>query len=122
MIEENSPLYEMLNQKKEVNLTLVETNHKHKSAKKLYRIESSNGYLGISFNITRYRYATSKTSKLREYLNLHIGIPDGRGTYETYAEKEIEVDPFYFNRLIHSPRALSPRKELVDIADRILVL
>lgn len=122
MVEENSPLYEMLKDKKDISLELITPSLEYKSARKLYRIESKEGYLGISFNITRYRYATSTNSRLKEYLKLHIGIPDGKGTYNTYAEKEIEVDPFFFNKLIHSRNARAPRKELVDIADRILVL
>ena len=122
MVEENSPLYEMLKDKKDITLEPMKPTFEYKSAKTLYRIESKEGYLGISFNITRYRFATNKTSELREYLKLHIGMPDGKGTYNTYAEKEIEVDPFFFNRLIHSRNTRSPRSGLADIADRILTL
>lgn len=121
VIEENSPLYDMIRDKKEVSLILLPPDPKYKKSDRLYRIESNKGYLDLSFNISRYRFASDKTSKLREYLKLHIGIPDGQGTYETYAQKEIEVDPFFFSKLIQAKKALNPKPELVDIADRILV-
>lgn len=120
VIEENSPLYDMLKDKKEVSFELLSS--KYKTSKQLYRIESNVGYLDLSFNISRYRYDFDSTSKLHEYLKLHIGIPDGKGTYDTYAEKEIEVDPFLFTKLIHSTNVPEPKQEIIDIADRILVL
>lgn len=122
LIEEDSPLYEMLKDKKEVSLEKLSQNSEYKNSKNLYRINSNVGYLELSFNISRYRYVSSNASKLREYLKLHIGIPDGNGTYQTYAEKEIEVDPFLFNKLIHSTNAPKAKKELMDIADKYLVL
>lgn len=122
VIKEDSPLYEMLKDKREVSLVLLPENSKFKSSKPYYRIESNIGYLELVFNISRYRYVSDKTKKLREYLKFHIGIPDGKGTYETYAEKEIEIDPFLFNKLIHSTNATEPKRELIDIADRVLVL
>lgn len=122
VIEKDSPLYEMLKNKKEINLLPLENKSGAETNKQLYRVESNIGYLELSFDIVNYRFVAGKTSKHREFIKLHIGIPDGEGTYETYAEKEIEVDPFFFNKLIHSKNALPPRKELADIADRILVL
>ena len=97
---------------------------KQKTLPKLYRIEKkeSDTYLGLMFSIVNYRFVAGKTSKLREFMKLHIGIPDGKGTYKTYAEKEIEIDPFFFNKLIHFKNSPRPKKELMDIADRILVL
>lgn len=122
LIEKDSPLYEMLKNKKEVSLVLIKSNSKHETSKPLYRIENKTDYLELSFNISRYRYVADKTSKLREYLKLHIGIPDNQGTYVTYAEKEIEIDPFLFSKLINSKKAPAPKQELVDIANDILVL
>lgn len=122
VIEENSPLYEMLKGRKEVSLVLLPVKPEYKLSKRFYRIESNIGYLELVFNISRYRYVSDKTSKLREYIKLHIGIPDGKGTYNTYAEKEVEVDPFLFSKLIRSTDAPKPKQEIVDIADRILVL
>ena len=117
VIEQDSPLYDMLKDKKEVSLVLLDN-----TAKPMYRIESNVGYLDLSFNISRYRYVADSTTKLREYLKLHIGRADGMGTYETYAEKEVEVDPFLFTKLIRSANKPKPRPEFVDIANRILVL
>ena len=91
---------------------------------KLYRVEKkdSDTYLGIVFSIVNYRFVAGKASKHREFMKLHIGLPDGEGTYKTYAEKEIEVDPFLFNKLIHSKNSHRPKEKLEKIADRILVL
>lgn len=119
VIEENSPLYDMLKDKKEVYLELLP--QQYKTSKRFYRIESNVGYLDLNFNISKYRFSADDTSKLREYLKLHIGIPDGKGTYNTYAEKEIEVDPFLFTKLIHSTNVPEPKKEIKDIADRFLL-
>lgn len=122
LIVEDSPLYEMLKDKEKVSLVSVEPRPKHKNLKPLFRIEPKTGYLELSFNISRYRYVADKTSHLREYLKLHIGVPDDQGTYMTYAEKEIEVDPFLFNKLINSTKAPTPKQELANIANDILVL
>lgn len=65
----------------------------YKKVRNLYRIESKVGYLNILFNISQYRFSSTPTSEMKEYLKLHIGIGDGHGTYKSYAEKEIEVDP-----------------------------
>lgn len=120
VIEKDSPLYEMLKNKEEVSLVLLSSNSQYRVSKPLYRIESNVGYLELAFNISRYRFVSNQTSNLKEYLKLHIGIPDGEGTYKTYAEKEIEVDPFFFNKLIHSSKALKPKQEMIDIANQIL--
>lgn len=153
VIRENSPIYEMLKNKKEIVLTPcspvpnnesdvtnktpvsdnvisteksgqeVVADKEQKNLPKLYKIErkESDTYLGLLFSIVNYRFVAGKTSKLREFMKLHIGIPDGEGTYKTYAEKEIEIDPFFFNKLIHSKKSFQPKKELANIADRILV-
>lgn len=121
IIEENSPLYDILKNKKEIYLELLPK--KSKNPKNLYRITSRKGYLQLSFNISNYRFSVSDTSQLREYLKLHIGIPDGTGTYDTYATKEIEVDPFLFSRLINSSEKFSYLSEDIrKIADKYLVL
>lgn len=118
IIEDNSPLYHMLKDKSEVKLVPIES----QSTTKRYRIESNAGFLKLSFSIVNYRFVAGKTSSLCEFMKLHVGIADGKGTYETYAEKEVKVDPFYFNKLVHSRNVFPQRKEMMDIADRILVI
>lgn len=122
LVIEDSPIYEMIKDKKEVSLELVNFNTKYSNQKPLYKIESKVGYLDLCFNISRYRYCADSTSGLQEYLKLHIGIGDGSGTYQTYAEKEISVDPYLFNKLIHATNKIKPKPEILNIADEILVL
>lgn len=122
LVEENSPLYEMLKGKKEISLVPQPSKSGYKKVRPLYRVESKVGYLDILFNISQYRFSSTPVSGMKEYLKLHIGIGDGRGTYKSYAEKEIEVDPFLFNKLIHSTKKSVSKPVLLDIADRILVL
>lgn len=121
LVVADSPLYDMLKDKKEISLVLQPSNSKYENGQQLYRIISNVGYLDLSFNISRYRYVSNPTSGLQEYLKLHVGIADGSGTYKTYAEREIPVDPFLFSKLIHSTKAPDPKPELVSIADKILV-
>lgn len=124
VVRKDSPLYEMLKDKHEITLVQLPTKPEYSTSAPMYRIESNVRDLKLSFNISRYRYTSSPDTQLREYLNLHIGIPDGEGTYKLYAQKEIEVDPFYFTRLICSknPNIPAAKQSLVDIADEILVL
>lgn len=124
VIRENSPLYEMLKDKPEVTLVQLSSKPEYKSMVPVYRIESNVGFLNLSFNISNYRYTSDYNTRLHEYLKLHIGIPDGKGTYELYAQKEIEVDPFYFPNLIRSKKSNIPpaKQTLKDIADEILVI
>lgn len=122
LIVKDSPLYEMLKNRKEISLVPLNSSTEHNYMKPLYRIESNIGYLDLCFNISCYRYSSNPTSGFQEYIKLHIGIADGNGTYNTYAEKEISVDPFLFSKLVHSTKAQKPKQELLDIADQILVL
>ncbi|SFH70899.1 hypothetical protein SAMN04487830_10613 [Pseudobutyrivibrio sp. OR37] len=118
-IEKDSPIYKLLESKKEISLV---PDGKTKTGIQLYRIESTIGYLELMFNVSNYKFRGDSTSGLKEYLKLHIGIPDGNGTYDTYSENEIEVDPFFFNKMIYSKRPLPPRPEIVDIANKYLVI
>lgn len=116
LIVKESPLYEMLYNKEETRL--VELPYAEKYTKPLYRIESNVGYLDLMFNISQYRYFSTSTSGLREYLMLHIGIGDGLGTYQEFARKEIPVDPFLFSKLIQS--AFPQKDSFIEIADRVI--
>ncbi len=122
VIEEDSPLYNMLKNKNELNLTELPLDENYKNNKKKYRIESKEGYLQLSFNMTRYRFVAKTTSNYKEYITLHIGIPDGEGTYKEYAKKEIEIDPFFFNKMINSKNKIPMNEKYKEIADKYLVL
>lgn len=122
VIEEDSPLYNMLKDKNELNLTELPLDENYKNNKKKYRIESKEGYLQLSFNMTRYRFVAKTTSNYKEYITLHIGIPDGEGTYKEYAKKEIEIDPFFFNKMINSKNKIPMNEKYREIADKYLVL
>ncbi len=98
LIIKDSPLYQMLINKKEIRLVELpnEKNYPHP----LCRIESNVGFLDIKFNISRYRYSVAPSTGLTEYLTLHIGMGDGLGTYKDFAKKEIPINPFLFSKLI----------------------
>lgn len=116
IIIEDSPLYKMLKGKDSIFLEPLQGKGKNK----LYRIKRKKEYCEMSFNISQYRFRMDSQSTLHEYIKLHIGVPDGMGTYRTFAEKEIEIDPYSFNRLIHSGNEKYRNKKLLDIADRYL--
>lgn len=116
LIAKNSPLYKMLYNKEETRL--IELPNTNNFPHPLYRIESNVGYLDLKFNIVQYRYSSSPTSGLREYLTLHIGIGDGMGTYKELASKEIPVDPFLFSKLIHT--SFPQKVSLIEIANHIM--
>ena len=118
IIIEDGPLFEMLKDKKEITLVKLPSN----ANETVYRVESNVGYLDLSLNISQYRFVSDPTDGLQEYIKIHIGIGDGNGTYKTYAEKEMKIDPFIFNKLINRRNNFNPRAQLQKIAEEILVI
>ena len=42
--------------------------------------------------------------------------------YKEYAKKEIEIDPFFFNKMINSKNKIPMNEKYREIADKYLVL
>lgn len=114
-VEEDSPLYHMLKDSKQIRLERAKT----KGKTPLWTIKSNVGYLDLQFIISRYNFSVDKESKLHEYLTLHIGVPDGDGTYRTFKKKRVEVDPFAFNRLLYAKKTYR-NEVMLEIANEII--
>ena len=114
-VEEDSPLFHMLKDNKKIKLERIATEGKTA----LWKIGSAVDYIDLQFMISRYRFSVDKESKLHEYITLHIGTPDGEGTYKTFKTKSVEIDPFAFNRLVYAKKTYR-NKEMLEISNEIM--
>lgn len=120
IITENSPLYNMLKDVEDIRLERLKPREDTNSKIVKYRIEETS-YMGLIFHLTNYRFEANTTEKLKEYITINISIPDGEGTFETFMSQEIELDPYFFNKLINKGN-WNTNEDMQEIADRILTL
>lgn len=76
-------------------------------------------FIDLDWVVTGIRCHTDKNDIFHNYIKTVIGKPDGRGTYTTLYEEEIEVDPYSFSRLAHSEKAIRDQK-LLEMAQKIM--
>lgn len=77
--------------------------------------------LGSLEILAQNRFEANTTEKLKEYVTINISIPDGEGTFDTFMSQEIELDPYFFNKLINKGN-WKANDEIQKIADKVLVL
>ena len=120
VIMENSPLYNMLKNVDGIHLERLEPRENSSSKIVKYRINEI-PYKGLIFHLMNYRFEANTTEKLKEYVTINISIPDGEGTFDTFMSQEIELDPYFFNKLINKGN-WKANDEIQKIADKVLVL
>ena len=120
VIMENSPLYNMLKNVDGIHLERLESRENSNSKIVKYRINEI-PYKGLIFHLMNYKFEANTTEKLKEYITINISIPDGEGTFDTFMSQEIELDPYFFNKLINKGN-WKANGEIQKIADKVLVL
>ncbi len=113
LVVKNSPLYEMLNKDSQVRLKAENKDY--------YRILPKNEkeYCALSLVIGEYSFLVDQRDNLNEYINLIITKPKN-GLYSEYKRKNIQLDVYSFNNMVHSQKETYRNKELLKIAEDII--
>lgn len=112
-VVKDSPLYKMVNDIEDIRLDEIKNRGKYKD--KLYQINPLKKFIDYNFIVSRV-YTKVENNELVTYLTFNIGVPDGSGTYNNIAVKDIKVETYAFNRLCHSKKVTFRNESLLNMA------